>query len=74
MVKGRWAVNGEERGREGLGVENGDGRGGGEGRVGSQWAGCGEGREEVKCSEISLPYANILDNFNFDFNSKCSHI
>ena len=33
-------------------------------------------REE--CSEISLPYANILDNFNsdfnLDFNSKCSHI
>ena len=26
------------------------------------------------CSEISLPYANILDNFNFDFKSKCSHI
>ena len=28
------------------------------------------------CSEISLPYVNILDNFNFDFNSnsKCSHI
>ena len=34
----------------------------------------------VHCSEISLPYAYILDNFNSDFNfdfnsnSKCSHI
>ena len=34
----------------------------------------------VNCSEISLPYAYILDNFNSDFNfdfnsnSECSHI